>query len=90
MARHKARLVQPDPRRMSDDHTLLLQDLYDCGINARIEWFHGGGFRVSLGDRLTGFVATTLVTMYAEAVDWLRVKAIELYPTTDFARWYRR
>jgi hypothetical protein len=75
---------------MSDDHTLIIQDLYDNEINARIEWLHDAGFAVALGDRLKGFIATAQVTMYAEAVDWLRVKAIELYPTSDFARWYRR
>ena len=75
---------------MSDDHAQIIQDLYASEINARIEWFHDGGFSVLLGDVLSGWKATNNLRTFAEAVNWLRDQAIKLYPESAFARMYRQ
>ena len=72
------------------DAAQIIQDLYASEINARIEWFYDGGFSVSIGDMLSGWKATDNLRTLAEAVAWLRVTAIRLYPDSVFARKYRQ
>jgi hypothetical protein len=72
------------------DNTDIIQDLYACEINARIEWFYDGGFSVSIGDMLNGWKASANLRTYAEAVDWLRTEVIKRYPKSAFARKYRQ
>ena len=70
------------------DTAHIVQDLYDSEINARIEWFHDGGFSVSIGDMLNGWKASENLRTFSEAVDWLRSEAIKRYPESAFARKY--
>ena len=66
----------------------MMQDLYDSEINFRIDTFWDSGFDVYLGDKLNGYVANTNVDTWTEAVEYLRVKAIEYWPQSEFAKRY--
>ena len=71
----------------ADELASLLEDLHDSEINGEIRWFfdRGGGQR--FGDPWNGFRAETdgLLAL-GEAAEWLRSKAIELYPNSEFAK----
>jgi hypothetical protein len=75
---------------MTGEHVQVLQDLYDSEINARIEWFFDAGFSVSLGDQMKGFIVTTQMPTFLEAVYWLHAEAIKHYPDSAFAKKYRQ
>lgn len=64
----------------------ILQRLYDSEINAKIEWFWDSGFDVTLGDHMNGYVDSMNTRDWAEAEAWLRDKAIEHWPQSDFAK----
>lgn len=64
----------------------ILQKLYDSEINAKIEWFWDGGFEVSLGDPMNGWLDSLNTRDWSEAEGWLRAKAIERYPNSTFAK----
>ena len=69
----------------------ILQDLHDSEINGEIAWFYDGAWRVAVGgDPVDGYAAETDVGSIGEAVEWLRAKAVELYPESEFAKKYRR
>jgi hypothetical protein len=68
----------------------IVQDLYDSEVNARIEWFHEGGFSVSIGDMLTGWKASGNFRTFTAAVEWLNKEAIQRYPDSAFAKKYRQ
>ena len=74
---------------MPDKAGEILQDLYDSEINFSIVTFWDDGFRVKLGDELNGFVASGRADALANAVEWLRVRAIEKFPDSVFAKKYR-
>ena len=68
----------------------ILADLYDSEINASISWFWDGGIDVALGDELNGYVAHDQLKTLAEAAEWLRAKAVEHYPDSEFTRKHAR
>jgi hypothetical protein len=72
-----------------DRSAIILQDLYDSEINFSIVTFWDNGFEVKLGDDLNGFVASAHAAQFANAVEWLMVRAIEKYPDSLFAKTYR-
>ena len=67
----------------------IMQDLYDSEINVYISTFWDGGYDVRLGDEMNGFIADTTVNRWGEVELWLKEKAIEHYPTSQFAEVYR-
>jgi hypothetical protein len=72
-----------------DRNSRILQDLYDNEINFTIATFWDGGFQIKLGDELNGFDATGTAGNLVDAVEWLRLQAIEIYPESVFAKSYR-
>jgi hypothetical protein len=66
----------------------ILQDLYDSEINFSIVAVWDSGFEVKLGDEVNGFAASGRAFVFADAVEWLRVRAIENFPQSEFARTY--
>jgi hypothetical protein len=66
----------------------LIQRLYDSEINLTVLFssFYDGGFTVKIGDELNGFRAEDQGQRWSDAEKWLRMKAIELYPDSTFAR----
>jgi hypothetical protein len=64
----------------------ILQELFDSEINVAVQSFYDGGFTVKFGDPLNGFRAEAHFLDWASAEDWLRVTAVTLYPTSEFAR----
>lgn len=75
---------------MTDRTETILQDLYDSEINFSIVTFWDNGFEVKLGDDMNGFVASGHAQEFANAVEWLKVRAIEKYPDSIFAKIYRQ
>jgi hypothetical protein len=67
----------------------IIQDLYDSEINFSIVTFWDAGFQVRLGDDINGFGAKGNAEDFACAVEWLKVRAIEKYPESDFAQKHR-
>jgi hypothetical protein len=65
----------------------LLDDLHDSEINGEIGWFFDGVWRAKIGDPCNGFQAEIdgLLSL-SQAAEWLRSKAIELYPNSEFAK----
>jgi hypothetical protein len=74
---------------MSDRSEMILQDLYDSEINFSIVTFWDSGITVKLGDDMNGFVAVGGAQYFADAIEWLRIRAIEKYPESVFAKTYR-
>ncbi|AWM02580.1 hypothetical protein [Bradyrhizobium amphicarpaeae] len=75
---------------MTDSSACILQDLYDSEINFTIITFWDAGFEIKLGDELNGFAATGRVNNFSEAVEWLRIRTLEQYPESGFAKAHRR
>jgi hypothetical protein len=83
---------------MSDPHieptdklASLIEDLHDSEINGDIGWFFDGVWRAKLGDPRNGYVAEADgLPSIRQAAEWLRSKAIELYPDSEFANQWRR
>ena len=67
----------------ADELASLLEDLH----NGEIGWFFDRVWRAKIGDPWNGFRAETdgLLAL-GEAAEWLRSKAIELYPNSEFAK----
>ncbi|MCK1358934.1 hypothetical protein [Bradyrhizobium sp. 199] len=73
-----------------DSTARTLQDLYDSEVNFAIAAFWDAGFQVKIGDELHGFAASETVDNFAQAIEWLRVQTLELYPESVSAKAYRR
>jgi hypothetical protein len=73
-----------------DELAGFLTDLHDSEINGEIGWFYDGVWYAKIGDKLNGYVAEEGFISLDQAADWLRDKAIELYPDSEFAKEYRR
>ena len=73
---------------MTDESAIILQDLYDSEINFSLVVLWDNGFEVKLGDKHNGFVASANARLFSDAVEWLRVRAIEKYPQSIFAKTY--
>ena len=68
----------------------VIRDLRDSEINAEIGWFYDGVWWAKVGDEVNGFGGEGRSASLAEAAEWLRQKAIELYPDSVFAKRCRR
>ena len=68
----------------------FLTDLHDSEINGEIGWFYDGVWCAKIGDKHNGYVAEGSFISLTQATDWMRDKAVELYPDSDFAKEYRR
>jgi len=66
----------------------VLTELRESEINASIASFDRA-WAVKLGDEMNGFKAEATVGSEAEAYEWLKRTAIELYPESHFAKLYR-
>lgn len=65
----------------ADELASLLEDLHDSEINGEIGWFFDRVSRAKIGDPWNGYRAEIDgLSGLAEAAEWLRSKAIELYP----------
>jgi hypothetical protein len=66
----------------ADELASLLEDLH----NGEIGWFFDRVWRAKIGDPWNGYRAEKdgLLSL-GEAAEWLRSKAIELYPNSEFA-----
>jgi hypothetical protein len=73
---------------MSINVEAILDDLYASEINVSISWLWDDGIDVKLGDPLNGYDAESKVTTIAEAAVWLRDRACQHYPDSEFARKY--
>jgi hypothetical protein len=75
------------PNRKALDVEAILNDLYASEINASISWIWDGGFHVILGNPplAEGWAAVPTIR---DAILWLRDKACEQFPNSDFARKY--
>jgi hypothetical protein len=75
----------------TDELATFLEDLHDSEINGEIGWFYDRVWRAKIGDPWNGYQAEQdgLLSL-TEAVEWLRSKAIELYPDSEFAKAYKR
>ncbi len=65
---------------------MILDDLYTSEISFRIETDWNAGYKVALGDELSGYVAEATVGTFGQACEWLRSAAISHYPHSDLAR----
>jgi len=76
---------------LTEKFASFITDLHDSEINGEIGWFFDGVWRAKIGDPWNGFQAEIggLLSL-SEAADWLRSKAIELYPNSEFAKEYLR
>jgi hypothetical protein len=74
----------------ADELADLIEGLHDSEINGEISWFYDGVWGAKLGDRWNGFVAEATFVSLQAATRWLREKAIELYPDSEFAKQHRR
>lgn len=70
------------------DLETLISALHDSEINGVIGWFYDGvwSVKMKIGDPWNGYDAEATVADLREASDWLRDKAIELYPDSEFAK----
>ena len=74
----------------ADELASLLEDLHDSEINGEIGWFDRV-WRAKIGDPWNGFRAEEDGPLsLSAAAEWLRSKAIELYPNSEFAKAYKR
>ena len=82
-----------NPRRamMSelDRTSCILNDLHDSEINFHLSCFFDGGFTVKIGDEMNGFAFSGTASRVEDAVEWLRIRAMEHYPDSLFAKTYR-
>ena len=69
-----------------------LTDLSASRISAAINWEAGEQAEASLGDVLVDGTPSEYARFdsIAQAVAWLRTKAVQRYPNTDFARKYKQ
>jgi hypothetical protein len=75
----------------------ILDDLFASEINAEISWLWYGrtdgrlrrrGIDVKLGDPLNGYAAIGKASTMADAAGWLKDRACQQYPDSEFARKY--
>ena len=80
-----------DPEfEITDELASFISDLHDSEINGEISSFYDDVWGVKIGDRLNGYKAEATFNSFPQAMRWLRDKALELYPDSEFAKDYRR
>lgn len=67
----------------------VLQDIYDCEINFRVQTFWDGGFEIDLGDEMNGLKDGATVRRWGEVEPWLMAAVIKHYPDSLFTKMYR-
>ena len=70
----------------------VLQRLYNSEINIELSSFWDSGFDYKLGDTLNGFSEVPqkiLSTSIINTIDAIAFAAVNQYPDSDFAKWYR-
>ena len=72
------------------DAGAIIRALHDGEINGGLTWFYDGEWFAWIGDRLNGIAAEATFNSIDAAAEWLRAKAIELYPDSEFAKAWRR
>ena len=70
---------------LTDELASFIEELHDSEINGEISWIYDGVWGAKLGDPSNGYAAEGTFASLPEAVEWLREKAIELYPDSAFA-----
>lgn len=73
---------------MTVDVSNILQDIYDSEINITISWFWDSGINAIIGDTTNGVKKARGFDTIIEALAWLKVTIIELYPDSEFAEKY--
>ena len=75
----------------------VLKRLHDSEINAGLQTFFADGLRAWIGDPLNGIEASAKVhsddiawRTEGSIARWLHEAALSLYPTSDYARHFRR
>lgn len=61
----------------------ILQRLHDSEISGDIYWLYGSPFSVRIGSPP---IEEATVGSWTEVEEWLRQKAVELYPESNFAK----
>jgi hypothetical protein len=74
----------------ADELATLMGHLHDSEINVEISVFNDAEWRAKLGDPVNGYRAEQIFGSLGQAAKWLRAKAIEIYPKSEFAKAYRR
>jgi len=67
----------------------IMDSLYHSEINAEIASFFACGFRWRIGDELNGWKATGEARSYGAAMIEMARAAADLYPKSQFAKWFR-
>jgi len=72
---------------LTDEFASFIADLHASEINGEISWFYDNVWGAKIGDPWNGYRAEKdgLLSL-GEAAEWLRSKAIELYPNSEFAK----
>ena len=75
----------------TDELATFLEDLHDSEINGEItlSWMYDQAWTVRIG-ALGDYHAEAMFNSLPEAMEWLRVKVIEIYPDSEFAKEWRR
>jgi len=70
----------------------FLQELHDDEINGSIEWVFDRAWMARIGAPVLAEASKAEATFMSlgEAAEWLRSKAVELYPDSEFAKRWRR
>jgi hypothetical protein len=81
-----------DDKTHSADLGALITALHDSEINGSlsVSWFYDSVWTAKLGDDHNGVAAKGSFRSLRDTVEWLRSKAIELYPDSQFAKSHRR
>jgi hypothetical protein len=74
----------------TDELASFIEDLHDSEINGEIGWFFDGVWCAKIGDPHNGYKAEGTFMSLRQATEWLRSKAIEIYPDSEFAKQWRR
>lgn len=75
----------------TDELASLIEDLRDSEINGEVGWFYDSVWRAKIGDPWNGYQAEEDgFASLRDAAEWLRSKAIELYPDSAFANGHKR
>jgi hypothetical protein len=75
---------------LTDELASFIEALHDSEINGEISWFYDGVWGAKLGDPWNGFSTEATFTSLPAALQWLRDKALALYPDSEFAKEWRR
>jgi len=66
----------------------LFEQLYNSEINLQFGWFWDAGFDVKMGDEMNGFIAEFSDHDLQKCLEWIELKAKELYPDSKFTKTY--